>query len=129
MCDLYNDLIGKAFEYDGRGPDRYDCYGLCVEIYKRLNIELPEFLSARNPQGISLTVDGNKERFIKLEKPEPFCLVTLTLIRPYVSHIGIVLEDCKRFINVIQKRNVCIESLNSERWRDRIDGFWKFQKS
>jgi len=126
---LYRDLIGKKFKYDGRGPDTFDCYGLCIEIYKRLGRELPEFISARNPKGIDITVNENMGLFERLKKPEPFCLVTLSVYKPYVSHIGVVLEDCTRFINIIQKRHVCIEYLNSERWKNRIDGYWKYAKN
>lgn len=126
---MYSDLIGKKFLYDGRGPEFFDCYGLCVEVYKRLGKNLPEFISARDPKGIGITVNENMSLFEKIEKPEPFCLITLMIIKPFVSHIGVVLEDCERFINIFQKRNVCIEYINSERWKNRIDGFWKYPKN
>lgn len=125
---MLNDLIGKHFEYGGRGPDTFDCYGLCIEVYKRLGLNLPEHpTSFGNLEADNETYNSGKIDFIRLEKPEPFCLVSLMIHKPYVSHIGVVLPDCVHFINAFQKRNVCIENLNSPRWKDRIDGFWRYQ--
>jgi cell wall-associated NlpC family hydrolase len=124
-----NDLIGKPFEYGARGPDKYDCYGLCMEVYRRIGKELLDYGSDEDFRIIQDKVNGNKKDFIRLEKPEPFCFVTFMILKPYVSHIGIVLEDCLSFIHVVRfKRFVCIEPLDSPRWRSRIDGFWHYGK-
>lgn len=44
MCSIkqadYIDLIGKPFKVGGRGPDSFDCYGLVMEIYRRMGIHL-----------------------------------------------------------------------------------------
>lgn len=34
----YDDLIGKPYKPRGTGPDAYDCWGICVEVLKRLGI-------------------------------------------------------------------------------------------
>lgn len=34
----YDDLIGKPYKPRATGPDAYDCWGLCVEVLKRLGI-------------------------------------------------------------------------------------------
>lgn len=125
---MYSDLIGKKFEYDGRGPDTFDCYGLCVEIYKRLGKQLVEYQASNDFKENAARFDFGKKDFIRIDKPEPFCLVLLTVFKPYVSHIGVVLEDCRHFIHIFRKCNVCIESLSSERWKNRIDGYWKYTK-
>ena len=39
----FADLIGKQYKKDGRGPDAFDCYGVCIEVCKRVGINLPEF--------------------------------------------------------------------------------------
>lgn len=44
MIDV-NDLIGKPYRLGGRGPFEYDCWGLVVEIYKRLGVSLPDYPS------------------------------------------------------------------------------------
>ena len=37
-----NDLLGKPYKLHGRGPDGYDCYGLVIEVEKRLGRVLPD---------------------------------------------------------------------------------------
>ena len=126
---MFTDLIGKPFEFGSRGPNTFDCYRLCMEVYKRLGIELPDYpTSFGNYTEDNETYDSGKANFIRLEKPEPFCLATFMIIKPFVSHIGVVLEDCCSFINTSLNRAVNIEQLNSARWRGRLDGFWKYEK-
>ncbi len=103
---MYSDLIGKQFSYDGRGPDTFDCYGLCVEVYKRLGKNLVEYKASNDFKENADSFDFGKKDFIKLEKPEPFCLVLLRVYKEYVSHIGVVLEDCTKFIHICKRRSV-----------------------
>ena len=37
-----NDLLGKPYKTHGRGPDGYDCYGLVIEVERRLGRNLPD---------------------------------------------------------------------------------------
>ena len=39
----YADLLSANFEYGGRGPKSFDCYGLVQEMYRRKGIETPNF--------------------------------------------------------------------------------------
>jgi cell wall-associated NlpC family hydrolase len=39
----YDDLIGKSFADMGRGPDAYDCWGLVLEISRRLGKHVPDY--------------------------------------------------------------------------------------
>lgn len=127
--NLYN-LVGKRFEYGGRGPNTFDCYGLCMEVYKRLGRELPDYPTSFGDVKVDHdTYWFGKKNFVRLKTPEPFCLITFMIYKPFVSHIGVVLEDCLRFINISYKRDVCIEFLDSPRWRNRIDGFWRYEKN
>jgi cell wall-associated NlpC family hydrolase len=34
------DLLNKPYKLNGRGPDSYDCWGLVMEVYRRLGITL-----------------------------------------------------------------------------------------
>ena len=119
----YTDLLGKGFEYGARGPGKYDCYGLCMEIYRRLGRKLPEFGSAVMPSLIDKMVAENKPVFIELLVPEPWCLVLFRVRPPYVSHVGVVLEDRMRFIHIMRNTSVCIERLDALEWKRRIAGF------
>lgn len=126
----YGDLIGKQFVPGGRGPDGFDCYGLVKEIYRRRGIELPEY-DYDSPDNFSLVhqlIHGEKDLFETLGKPEPFCLVLFAILPPYVSHIGVVLEDCNSFIHASEKVCVAVEKLDHLIWERRIRGFLKWIK-
>jgi len=46
----YKDLIGIPFRLHGRSPeDGLDCYGLVMEIYRRMGIELPDYAYEGSP--------------------------------------------------------------------------------
>ncbi len=96
-----DDLLGKSFQYGGRGPLEYDCYGLVMEIYKRRGVSLPDFGSSPSASWI--------------HRP------------PFTTHIGVVLEDGYRFIHIMTKTEVTIERLDSLLWKRRITGFFKPQ--
>jgi cell wall-associated NlpC family hydrolase len=121
----YADLLGKRFAYGGRGPFEYDCYGLCMELYRRLGRELPDFGSAVQMHVINGMVDEHRQFFAESSKPEPWCLVLFRIHPRYVTHIGVVLEDCNRFIHILKNTSVCIERLDSPIWNKKIAGFLK----
>ena len=55
MSGSYDDLIGKPYAPRATGPEAYDCWGICVEVLKRLSIfdEIDltsEALGAYNPE-------------------------------------------------------------------------------
>jgi cell wall-associated NlpC family hydrolase len=121
-----SDLIGRPFRFGGRGPLEYDCYGLCIEIYRRIGRTLPDFGSAVLPSVIDSMIDRNSSAFIRVDHPSPWSLVTFTIRQPWTSHIGVILGDGMRFIHVSQKVCVCIERLDSLLWKNRITGYFEY---
>ena len=124
ICEL-SDLLGKKFEIGGRGPDTFDCYGLCLEIAHRLKVNLPEVYTPDSLEMRNEAVLAYKSEYKKLNKPLPWCGVVFIIKAPFISHMGIVLPDCKRFIHIMTKSKVSIERLNSIVWQRRIAGFYE----
>ena len=130
----YFDLLGKQFGPKARGPNRYDCFGLVKECYKRLGKDLPELTFLKEMpdfdtgfcHNVSPLIEQERKSFIELKKAEPYCIVLFSIIPPFVSHIGMVLEDKKRFIHILPKSSVSIEKLDSSLWKQRIRGFVKW---
>jgi len=56
---MFRDLIGKPYEDLGRGPDSYDCWGVVIEVGKRLGIEIPDYQMI--PKNFAEVVDKYKE--------------------------------------------------------------------
>lgn len=129
----YADLLGKEYKHNGRGPDHYDCWGLCMEVYKRLGLDLPEFLpQSQDPACIHAIVQdacpplegGGGRNFIEIQKPVPYCLVSFMVRPPYVTHIGVVLEDTNKFIHLLRRSRVTVERLDL--WSKRVKGFYLY---
>lgn len=130
MDNFYTDLIGKKFQTGGRGQDVYDCYGLIIEMMKRLGKYLPE---QDTPEGIEMRLKMFKEissEFAEpIDKPEPFCIVVFNLRRLARLHIGVVLEDCRRFIHsAAYIKRVRIDKLDGILWKHRITGYYRCTK-
>lgn len=128
MFEDFSDLLGKPYKEDGRGPDEYDCFGLCIEVLRRVGIMLPQEVYSHNYESLSSTIiEAKTTNYTRLEKPEPYCLVVFIVTPPLATHVGIVLKDCKRFINTREKVNVCIEKLRHPFWKSRLDGFYRYK--
>jgi murein DD-endopeptidase len=123
----YLDLLGKEFKYGGRGPDAYDCYGLMIETRKRAGLFMPNhYLSFEDlPARHEAIMEGAGSYFKELPAPQPFCLVTFRIHPRFTTHIGMVLEDCVRFIHISRKMGVGVERLDLPIWAKRITGFWE----
>ena len=125
------DLLGLPFSDDGDGPDSWNCWNLCCEVYRRADKHLPHYsdwiedLAKRNA-----FINRKKLRdFWLLDKPEPLALVTLRMFRQYpnfINHIGIMISH-RHFINVRKKTGVCIDDIYNRRWQpNRIEGFYRY---
>jgi cell wall-associated NlpC family hydrolase len=126
----YKDLLGVPFKMGGRDLSKgLDCYGLCMEIAFRADSPIHEF-----HHGIEDLVDRDgaiadgKTHFKQVDKPEPYCIVTFKIHPPFVTHMGIVLPDCKRFIHILEKKSVSIAKLSDKIWTRKLDGFYRFIK-
>ena len=128
MIDV-SDLLGKPFAWGGRGPDAYDCWGLVVEVARRAGITLPDM---NHPADGELCGQIWKELcgqrmgkdFIRIERPEPWCLVAFQFFGQW--HAGIVLENASQFIHVVERQNVTAPSLYCEMWQPFFRGFYRY---
>jgi len=126
----YTDLLGIPFKMGGRTKQEgFDCYGLCMEVAKRAGVTPYEFnIGIEDLHKRSDAINNGKESCIEIDKPEPFCIVTFKIRPPYVTHMGIVLEDCKSFIHILKKRSVSIARLDEPIWKRKIDGFYRYDQ-
>ena len=124
---MLSDLIGVPFLKNGRDKKGIDCYGLVLEIYKRKGFNAPEYNSPEKASVIHSLIKDNISLVEELTKPEPYCMILLEVHIPYASHIGVVLDDCVRFIHADRKKGVVIEKLTDIYWRNKIVGFYKWK--
>jgi hypothetical protein len=126
---VLNDLIGKPYKKDGRGPNFYDCWGLCMEVACRAGYKLPDYDDPFNCSDRKELIELQKQsKFRRLGIPEPWSLVLFRIIDDKGDekwHIGVILEDCKRFIHITAKCSVCITSLKHPFWSAAIEGIYE----
>ena len=120
-----SDLIGLPYELGGRGPDSYDCWGLCVEVARRGGILLPDEPTPVDTE----TANGRcvyhiKKHFFLLDTPEPFAIIGFDLLGNY--HAGIVLENCTQFMQVTEGTRVTAPSLSLPCWQTFFKGFYRY---
>ena len=123
----YEDLLGCEFEHGGRGPERFDCWGLCLEVCRRAGLAVPAFSSPpdRLP-AIHREILRRSWLFERIERPEPFCLVTFAIRPPYVTHVGVVMEDRTTFLHILKQSRVTRERLDHILWKKKIAGFYRW---
>jgi hypothetical protein len=121
-----SNLFMASFEMGGTGPNSYDCFTLSKEVLRRAGIDLPSWESIQDIAARDFIINERKQFFTRLETPKPFCLVSFKLHGPLVTHIGVVLEDCKTFIHIMKKQGVSICRLDDIIWSKKIDGFYQY---
>lgn len=129
-----DDLIGVPFSNNGRNiKTGVDCYGLCMEVYKRYGHKLPEYYAEYNDmKRINEIVKENQLRsdlwqeVSKDNLPVP-CLVAIRFGSPQgvVNHTGTYIGDGK-FIHIRENIGVCIDSIDSPAWKRVIAGFYQY---
>lgn len=74
-----NDYVGLSYELGGRGPDHFDCYGLCALVYReQFDIDLPDWNEAvLELKGRALAFEGeiHSGTWTELQEPEDGCFV------------------------------------------------------
>ena len=120
--------MGKPFVLGARGPDEYDCWGVCIVLAKRVDIILPEHLTPNSNERQEAAIETMKGRFIRLDKPEPFCIATYRMhgSRKFVDHCAFVNEDCSRVIHTLFRQHVHSLRIDNRILLSRLDGYYKY---
>lgn len=123
----YADLIGKPFEYGGRGPDTFDCYGLAVELYQRAGLQLPDYASSADNQFQSAGFADGADRFFEMVAvPQELDIILFQILPRFITHCGIYVGH-GRFIHIMSKISVAVEELSSPVWQHRQRGIYRFK--
>lgn len=123
-----DDLVGKAFEDGGRGPERFDCWGLCREVYRRNGITLEDYtICCSDCADIHALYDAENKRWTAQIWPdvEPLSVLAIKMSPYHINHVGVYLGG-DQFIHTREKTGVVIERIAP--WLRRIAGFYKRTK-
>lgn len=125
------ELIGRPYKPGGRGPNFYDCWGLCMEVARRAGKKLPDYDDPFSESGRRELIESQKQsKFKRIKKYKPLSLVLFHFFDDKDCerwHIGTVLEDGRRFIHITAKCSVCTVSLKHPFWSTCIEGFYEYR--
>lgn len=117
----YADLIGKTFEYGGRGPDKYDCYGLVKEMMERDGKVAPDYKSPSEAPAIVAMI-LHKRKFWQECECKPGAVAVIKLHKNL--HVGYILPHGK-FIHTWERSGgVTVERLRE--WQHRVMACYEF---
>jgi len=112
---LFDELLTKRYAPGGRGPDAFDCWGLCEEVARRVGKPMLSWTNWVDKIHRAAAFESLRdEHFRRLEKPTAFCLVLFkvaTRSQVYTYHVGTVLPCMKRFIHARRAGNVMISRI------------------
>lgn len=119
----FDDLVGKGFQYGGRGPDVFDCFGLVRECYHRTHgILLPDFLSPTD-QGAQAAVGAIKLQQWEEVLPAPGVMVAIRVGR-FTSHCAFM--EAEDTLIHAWKRSGGVTRVPLDEWKARITGFYRY---
>lgn len=118
------DLIGKPFVDGARGPAAYDCWGICMEVFKRCGYSLPDYpISATDKESISAAIEDGKNVWKMIEQPQAPCVVIMRLgSHTLINHCGVYVGEGK-IIHTRNKVGAVIERLDTPLMRRIVKGF------
>lgn len=88
-----DDLLGKPWKMNARGPDAYDCYGLVIECCKRAGTPLLDlkYCKEMNQKGCEELGKISGVNLKKIASAKAGCLVEIDLYD--TMHIGYMLDN------------------------------------
>ncbi len=119
----WQDLIGIQFALGGSDPQTgLNCYGLVREIYRGLQIELPEHQETALDADLAVEAAGND--WTLLEQPQPYAVA---LIRSEgtasMFHLAIVTPELT-LLHALPKKGVVVSDVSA--YADRIIGIYRY---
>ena len=127
----FTDLIGRPFKYGARGPMEFDCYGLLIEVQRRIGNHISDYPSSeQGPENASAIVLGLAEEWEPTARPEVGCGVVFRVAcsaETSASHVGAVISD-DVFLHTMERTGgVVAERLSHPAWAKRITGFYRWK--
>lgn len=111
-ASLAKQQLGKPYQWGAEGPDKFDCSGLVLYVYKELGVQLPRASGMQAYSGAH----------VDFKDLQPGDLVFFKLNGSSIDHVGIYVGHSK-FVHAPKKyQPVKTESLNNSYWRRHFKG-------
>jgi len=123
---VFDFLLGVPFVKGGQDIKGFDCWGLHAFCRRYVNKSIISFKGwVCHLERRKNLIESFEREFVKLDKPEPFCLVVFKAKRQY--HFGTVLPGCLRYIHIIRNQTVSKQDLADA--PNLIVGFYNYAEN
>lgn len=110
-AELARTQVGKPYAWGGTGPERFDCSGLALYVYRQLGIALPRVSADQASTGVH----------VDRAELKPGDLVFFSL-RSAFDHVGIFLGN-NRFVHAPRRQEpVRVDNLDDAWWNRAYKG-------
>lgn len=128
---MISKFIGIPFVSKGRSFNGCDCYGLVKLYYKEiLNIDIPEtIITAEQPRRTFANYLNEISKNWTTTTPAKNVVVAMSVNAEHpnlVTHFAVMIDD-KRFIDTRENMSSYLTSIDDERIKNQIKGFYKWQ--
>ena len=128
---MISNFIGIPFVSKGRSFNGCDCYGLVKLYYKEiLNIDIPEtIITAEQPRRTFANYLNEISKNWTATTPAKNVVVAMSVNAEHpnlVTHFAVMIDD-KRFIDTRENMSSYLTSIDDERIKNQIKGFYKWQ--
>lgn len=124
--------IGLPFKEHGRDATGLDCWGLVrLVLHEQFGYPLPsytqEYKSPYDVRGVSALIGREAQKWQPVKSGTEKCADVIVLrLRGQPLHTGLVLGD-GTMLHIERFIDSAIERYTNSQWRDRIDGFYRYQ--
>ena len=123
----FSALIGAEFEDRGRGPWRFDCWGLVMGVRALAGKHTPDYEGSFRDQGAAasrLSEGKHLQLFIPISRPQIFDIVEFKPLDGYL-HFGVMINDCA-FLEIRDDgAGARMSRIDNDMNRRLIAGFWR----
>lgn len=125
------DLIGAPYKPRGRGDGGWDCWGLAVEVARRLGAELPD-VPYNGADGRGAAAAKVREAALrrgapveKIDRLERWCLLDVAWDGRTSAHVAVYLGGGK-MLHAAEGLGVCVE--DAGRYSKLIKGMYRIRR-
>ena len=120
-----SDFVGIPYGF--RDEPGLDCYQLVIRVLNEVfGKEVPDYTFAGTWREADQGFTEHKVDFVQVDKPEPGDVVLLKIgHRPI--HCGVIVSRTT-MLHSLRGSNSCIERFTTTKWRNRIEGFYRWSR-
>ena len=120
-----SDFVGIPYGF--RDEPGLDCYQLVIRVLDEVfDKQVPDYTFAGDWQTADQGFLEHKGEFVKVDTPEPGDVALLLIARRPI-HCGVIINSTS-MLHSLKGSNSCVERFNTTKWRNRIEGFYRWNK-